>query len=480
MLSHIAGFFQSRFLPISSLLGLLWMISAAFQFFLEKYSDWAWSILLCAVLLLVILRLLRDPLASIPLPVFLVALLIIFLISRRAWIMAIPTMPFSDFAGYDTLAKAYVSGQPSVNQLPWPLFAYSQGYPLVLAGWYGLFGTSLSVAKILNIILGIGALFALYIIGHRFSEQTARIACLLFCLWPTQLTFSSVLASEHLALFLFLTSLVFLIASVEGNVGRSILLIIVAGGVLALAYASRGTLVLGFLAAIVLILSLPKSRLSKMINLANLCLGFLFVMGLFLLSVKQAYGFVPVSQGYSTLLTGTNFASKGGWNQRDAQAFFSHATMQEANQAAFKTALQRITSNPLRFARLILIKIPRLWEDETYGVYWSTLNFDDFPYHEKVFFTRKVWAALSQGFHLLMLTLSAIIAWQAARYGRSHPALTLVWLLFLGGLLFHAVFEVQARYHYWMEPLLILLSAVWISSSVSVQINGSPPTSANG
>jgi hypothetical protein len=154
--------------------------------------------------------------------------------------------------------------------------------------------------------------------------------------------------------------------------------------------------------------------------------------------------------------------------------------MEEANHAAFITALQRITSNPLRFARLILIKLPRIWEDETYGVYWSTLNLDNFPYHEKVFFTRKVWAALSQGFHFVMLSLSAIIAWQAARYGRSHPALTLVWLLFLGGLLFYAVFEVQARYHYWMESLLILLSAVWISSGTSVHMNGFPPPSSIG
>jgi hypothetical protein len=451
-----------RLLPGAAAVVLAWVSVYAALFYLDKNDAWPWAALLIGLLVFLLFRAGVLPLERIPTPVFLGVESVLFLVSRLVWIQIVPTQPVSDFLSYDTLAKSYAFSDPPVSGMHWQFQAYSQGYPLLLGGLYRLFGASLNLAKVFNLFLGAASLLVFYFLGRRYGERTARAATLLFLLWPAQLTMSSVLASEHLALLLFLGALAFLFPVVEAERGWKAAL--AGGGLLALAYLVRGPLGLALAAALVLILGAQPLR-SGLPRAGGLLAGFVGTLCLAVVGMKLAFGIAPLGQGFSTLLSGTNFASQGAWNLKDGLAYLAHPSRQEADRYALDTALQRIRSNPRRFAKLVLLKLPRTWQDESYGLAWSTEGLEDFPFREKLLVSRKTFLAGAQSYHLIVLVLALAGTAQAALSGRTSPSQRLVFLLFLGAALFHSLFEAQGRYNYWLMPLLILQAAIFMTGS---------------
>jgi 4-amino-4-deoxy-L-arabinose transferase-like glycosyltransferase len=449
-----------RLLPGVAAVVLAWVSAYAALFYLDRYDSWPWAALLIGLLVFLPFRAGVLPLERIPRPVFLGAVLVLFLVSRLIWIQIVPSQPVSDFQSYDTLAKSYALSDPPVSQLPWQYQSYAQGYPLALGGLYRLLGYNHTAAKVLNLLLGAGSLLLIYFLGRRFGERTARAAALLFLLWPAQLTYSSVLASEHLALLLFLGALAFLFPVVEAERGGKAAL--AGGGLLALAYLARGPLGLALAAALVLIFGTQPVR-SGLPRAGGLLAGFLGVFLLALVGMKLAFGIAPLGPGFITLLTGTNFASQGGWNAKDGAAYLAHTTRAEADEYALDTALERIRSNPRRYAKLVLLKLPRTWQEESYGLYWSTYGLDDFPFRERLLVSRRTFLAGAQSYHLIVLVLALAGTAQAAVAGRTGPSQRLIFLLFLGTVLFHSIFEAQSRYNYWIMPLLILQAAMFLA-----------------
>lgn len=116
------------------------------------------------------------------------------------WILLVRTEPVSDFKYYHRIATQIANGGQ------WGDTYTSVGYPIFLAPFYWLFGASIWVAKALNLVLStINNLLVLYILKKIEIRETLRkLIFVLFVLFPMNIYYNSVLASEILFTTLFL------------------------------------------------------------------------------------------------------------------------------------------------------------------------------------------------------------------------------------------------------------------------------------
>ncbi|WP_417542122.1 ArnT family glycosyltransferase [Methylophaga thalassica] len=129
----------------------------------------------------------------------LVYILILAAILRILWMLWIPVVPVSDSVMYHEFAKSISEGKgyayPAGNLTAyWPV-----GTPAIYGSLYALFGQHYEVIAIFNVFVGIlTTLFIILLAQQWFSARTAAIAGLIYALWPSQIQYTTILASELL------------------------------------------------------------------------------------------------------------------------------------------------------------------------------------------------------------------------------------------------------------------------------------------
>jgi 4-amino-4-deoxy-L-arabinose transferase-like glycosyltransferase len=145
----------------------------------------------------------------------------------------------------------------------------------------------------------------------------------------------------------------------------------------------------------------------------------------------------------------------------------------ERSKTAERIAVQRITDDPIAFARLAARKVPLMWAADEAGVRYA--------------FSR---AELRQplGASLLLMSQIAYLAvvlgalsglWIARR--RLSLTAVAIALLVVGTIVLHFFVEVKPRYHVWLIPLLLVLATPaisWLQSRLSRR--HSPRNAAGG
>lgn len=123
------------------------------------------------------------------------------------WVILVNTQPFSDFAYYDELARHIAGGGM------WGDTYTSVGYPIVLGFIYRVFGSNLITAKIFNIVLTSVnyVLFYKILKNIELEEKSRKVIYGLFVIFPNNIFYNSILASEILftTILLFITFLYF-------------------------------------------------------------------------------------------------------------------------------------------------------------------------------------------------------------------------------------------------------------------------------
>lgn len=124
-------------------------------------------------------------------------IVLIALALRLLWLLLIPVIPVSDSVMYHEFAKSISSGNgyafPAGNLTAyWPV-----GTPAIYAFLYTLFGESFFVIAVFNLIVGLLTLVLMMALARRwFNEPTAYIVGILYAIWPSQIQFTTILASE--------------------------------------------------------------------------------------------------------------------------------------------------------------------------------------------------------------------------------------------------------------------------------------------
>ena len=392
---------------------------------------------------------------------FLVIATSIIILLRLIWILAIPTLPFSDFEFYNAFATQIVQ-QKSFEIESIAARMYSLGYPIVLAATYEIFGVHLMLAKLLNILFSVlMAMLLFWIVRYSFDECVARVTMVLFIFWPAQIMYNSVLASEHLYIVVLLFGIFVLIRNLLVKSATKCYDILGAGTLLGLSYTIRSVSMVVVAVGFVKLL-FAKGTLARRVGKAiSLFVGFTLVLGVYLgaMSLLGAPSASPSLVGHS-LMIGTNYDSKGMWNPDDAQVWV-HNSPEEAKRIAVQRAFNRITLSPIRFVVLVFEKFGVMWGDDLYGAYWSTAKMDTTRLTPLIEQNQMTLYAISQLFYIWILFLSAVGCYKL-RKGQLNSGTSLLLMIFLAFVILHSFLEVQSRYHYPWDLIFLILAGYGI------------------
>jgi 4-amino-4-deoxy-L-arabinose transferase-like glycosyltransferase len=405
-------------------------------------------------------------------PEFIICLVIVTFLPRITWVLLIDTAPVSDFFLYHDYATKASQGLYNLYPETYPLFPFKFGYPLLLSVLYRIFGGSLMTAKLLNVFISVIVAILIYWIGKKvFTEKAGRSAGLIFALWPAQIMYSSVLASEHVFIVFFAAAIA-LFVKTQFYIAGSLKYVIPAliGVSLALAHMIRPVSSMLFPVLIfymfIFVKNTPfkKTLINKFRVIALMIAGFALSMAIFNAAVANLTG-VEVwrsSSGFS-LLVGTNYQSSGMYSTEDEKIISEfNYDFDSIHKEATKRAFERIKTNPLNFLRLVEKKFIVQWTSEDFGLLWSINKvLDRTPIFEMINDGSSWIELMVQLFYIALLlfaTAGFILSKKAGNY------ISTIFLMLFGAFVAaHTLLEVQSRYHYPVIPVLIVVAGYGLS-----------------
>ncbi len=390
----------------------------------------------------------------------------------------------SDFLTYHRLATAIAADGPvdaslSDSLRPW-------AYPLLLGAIYRWLGSVVGVAQALNVFLGACAIMLLMLLARRVVQAEAQLLPLvLFALWPSQLLYLLLPATEHLAVPCALAAVLLLLRARQSTYAvppatcsprepresdghrrggaRIPCEAAGAGALIAASYVARPPLILLLPIGLIMLTGSQGSRLRRASLMLALLSSFLLVDRVYTLHLQRAYEITLARSGMYNLMMGTNTASGGHWNKTDARAALSQGSVAALNEHARRVAIQRVSDDPAGFVMLAIRKTLEMWGRSMYGASWTVARTALLSPGQLGF----VYGAC-HGFHWVVLSLAAVGCVAVARWPPSRAAAPLTWVV-LGGMAVHAISEANDRYQHVFMPFLFLLAAAgvaWFSTLI--------------
>ncbi len=423
------------------------------------------------------------------------ALFLITGLILRVWVIKnFPMAPESDYRTYYELADLISRGTLLTDGPGYcdyvSMFPHVFGYPAVLSVVFSIFGTSVTAALIFNLFCSMGGCVLIWRIVRNLSGRvSALFALLLAVLWPSQILYSSFVASEPLFTFLLLLAIQLFVMSLketpykEAHPWTCTIELVLFGFVLAFGSFVRPMAMILLVASLICMISGEKILPAKPKN--DLPLGArasdkgwkrcLTVLAVYMLcntlfssaasyAVDRELAGGSSSFGYN-LLVGLNLECFGGWNQDDADYLYAAldrtGSATEAQLACRDMALQRLKVDPRALLDLFVHKFEVLWGNDDYGSSWNILFMDqqgNLTPERSTFLYRMM--DVSDLFYLFVLLLAGIggciMLWKAPD---GSYACT---LLFCGTVALHLMVENQNRYHYHGLSILAIVAGTTI------------------
>jgi len=412
------------------------------------------------------LTFLEDPRFFIPL------LAVTAFVPRYIWIRLIKTVPVVDFLRFHNYAVALLQGDYDSYLEIRRVFPHLSGYPLILSYVYRIFGDTVMVGKWFNLIASVTSTIILYLLAREaFGDVAGRMAGLLFALYPADIMYIPLLASEHIFLLLFLLSLYLFLRYTKRNLqGWGLLKFIVIGLVMAVAHIVRPVSSLLFPPMLAYLLFFQRKDKSLKVFLLEkgrimilILLGFGITLGGLNLAYKDRVQ-VPLGKTGSgfNMYVGTDPERNGMWNPTAWEIIeeYNH-DFEKVHKEAQKRAIERIKKDPTAFIELAEKKFAIQWGTDDYAYYWSMLELypeTDFSLWMRE--NRESVNVFAQSYYMAFIILATIGAWIVMRQ-REYPLGTGLFAMIV--LIFgaaHVLIEVQSRYHHPVAPFFILTAVM--------------------
>lgn len=380
------------------------------------------------------------------------ALVVLTLLPRIIWALLVRVHPVSDSMVYDMLARSLANGigyywHPGNPTAHWPV-----GTSFVYSVVYRLCGFSYVPVVVLNLLVALATLGLLVYLGRQWLGRRATIgAAIVYALWPMQIEFTTVLASEPISNLLNLATLAVWERRGLGNWLRWTLIGLL---VAASSYIRPTALLLPFVLAILsLIRGIHWRELAPRLALA--CLILALCIAPWSMRNTHLFGrFVLLStNGGANLWEGNNPTGSGVTQEFPPEAM----RMQEADRDVYlgRIAKDYIAQYPGRFLIRSLNKARWTYDHETIGVHWNLVSLTD-QYGDHTVRLLKLASDL-YWFIVLALSLAGLGLWLrlvSVREALSSPMIVL-WAYFL---VTQAVIVAQDRYHYPVVPFIALFA----------------------
>ena len=380
---------------------------------------------------------------------------------RLAVVLLMPLDLYADYESYDDLGWQWANkgGYYYGDHLTayWP-----PGYPFILSRLYLLFGHEPQVGIAVNLLLGLAAVLFSYLIVKRvFSEPVARWTMLLMALFPSQILFANLLASEMLFLPLLLAALLLFILSDRYRGGRWYIAC-ASGVVLGLATLTRS------ISQPLILLVIPYwyletkdvKRTTKYSLLAMI--GFAVIVVPWMVRNHYAVGVAKVNTNTGiNLFIGNQPSSGMGYNMYAAAEFDVNDPTMEAyvDSASWDRAWEYILDEPVAFLGRGVLKLGFF-----YAVDMDALNFGLLEASDRgEAGSTGCLAFVAQSYYLIVLLAALLggLVYLRRRELRT-PGGYLLWITILYWTGLHFLFYGMGRYHFPIIPMITAFASLYI------------------
>ena len=357
-----------------------------------------------------------------------------------------------DSHAYDEIAMNIVSGTGFyLYNIPTAFVAPL--YPFFLAGIYAVFGHSFIIAKIFNILLAAGTIFFIYLIAcELFNRSVGKIAAGIVAIHPELVAITAFLYTESLNTFLlvfFLWALVRAINRAENTKFYWAL----SGLLLGLSTLTKGTTLMLPLFLFILF-AVDRALRSKFIPfMIFISVFFITLIPWTIRNYVQFRIVLPVATGAGeSMWTGNYFPFDGeyryGQTQQKIEELSKGRPWIERDSILMREAKRMIKENPIRFVKLAVKKIARLW----------VKVYENVPQGMQ----RQENLMLKFGLMMIHLPLLIMAIAGMARSLLLNLQVRVTFYLLLYYTLVHAITFAVPRYRLPIMPFLIIFAAAFI------------------
>ena len=390
------------------------------------------------------------------------------------WVLVIRIEPFSDYETYWDCARALAFGTEIPTAWYIAMYPHILGCSSFLSLFIRLFGESVLMVSVLNVLLtSLSGLLIFYICLEISSLRSACLACLLWAVCPCKLMLNSLVFSEPLytCLVLLFVYLVML-AEKKKDIFPAKPLLCAAYGV-ALGLLLRSINIVRPIAAILIIAlflwlvflrgrdlrSGAQWKMWVIVCAAAVCVC--SVTGkLWDRHVEDKVGMEPAAVPIYNIYVGFNEETQGQWSAEDMDLLFRYMNEEglsptEAQEQMLPHLRERLASG-IDFGRLFSSKLIAFLGNDELGGY--TYRFT----RSEVFV--KICMVICNVFYYGVFLAAALGILRMAGSTALSSQL-LIPLYILGLTLAHMLVEVANRYHYSIVPFMIILAALGFSRS---------------
>ena len=392
-------------------------------------------------------------------PAIVFAIVAFALALRVTWAALVPVIPMSDGEVYNALARTLVQHGVYGWNATTPSAYWPPGTSGIYAVLYLTFGQGFTPIVILNIILSSGIVgLTIWFGSIVFDKATGIFAGLLMAIWPSEVFFVTMLASEIPFTFLVLLGCIAWFSLRLSNSVRAI-----AGG-LAFAAAAYLRPIAILLPIVIWFSALPdwkKIREGIPVMLVAMAVMVLAVAPWSVRNTKNFGHFVSMTTSDGVNLWMGNNANSDGYYMPQP-ATIRGLGEYDQNKILMEDALLYITEHPGTFVLRFITKAGLLHARETIAITWNMEGIKR-RLGENALFPLKL---ISQSFWTCILLLAlggiAILALRRGIVQTLASPAVLIWLYFTA---VYSIFVVADRYHFPSHPFISMLAAVAILSA---------------
>ena len=395
------------------------------------------------------------------------AIFLIAILLRLALILFLPQQPMSDGEWYMARAAEIASGM-GYQQDGHPTAFWPVGYPALIAGTMLVFGKGMLGPLLLNLASAIAILWLVLWFGRRVaaSELAARLAALLYAIYPAHIAYTGASLSETSYTAVAMAAFALLVARPKD--WRFLALSGLLFGLATLMRPQTMLFPIGALIALVLVFRAFRWTDAAKALLILAVAGSAVVLPWTLRNrsvfgetvLVSTNGGVALYTGASDRATGDHFTWEDPslWREIGFPMAERNARQVELDRHLKELSWAWIAEHPGRWLALGPKKVLILWTKDS-DAFWSLK-----ASHPALELPLTAAQALNQLFYLAILALAAFCAFVATRalVRREEPTMPLGLLfcmpLFVSLLAFG--FTGQIRYHYPAMPFLIV-AAGW-------------------
>lgn len=386
---------------------------------------------------------------------------------KLLWVIFMPMEPQVDYATYyetaQKLSESWIFADRYIA-----LFPHLLGYSSFLSVFFSIFGDSVFLATLLNVILTVISGILIYKITKSMISTTAAVsAYALWILCPSQTIYNSLVLSDPLytTFILAFVYLITVITKKEASITTVGMIIfgVLAGLLLQCVNVNRPIAAIFIIALFIWLFVLRAGELLKKASLKKRLPFFAVMIAVYLVlgSVWNVYfesriGEAPASTPGYNIHVGFNEASGGAWNSEDAALLFSYsdsenATAEWAQSQMFEKAKERILSGEIDFVKLFGTKLSTFLGNDSSCVW----------YCRDIITDSRFMSMMCDSFYYCMILLSIIGAYKM--FETSHRSSVFILPLYVIGLTCaQMLVEVAARYHYSVIPFIIMIAQFYL------------------